>query len=550
MSSRIGAPPRAGRRGGEHTGALHTMTAMSPTEQVRARLLGHRPTDVLWGWLAPILVAAVGGFLRFWQLGRPHQLVFDETYYVKQAWSLLQYGQERRVPDSIKKPDVMFTNGTPGVFGDAPDLVVHPPVGKWVIAVGEQLFGVTSSFGWRFSVALLGTLSILMVGRAARRMFGSTLMGTVAAVLIAFEGHHFVHSRTGLLDLVVMFWALAGFCALLIDRDRSRELLARRVGALREAGAGRGSAPLRYGPWLGARPWRWVAGLCLGLAAGTKWSGLFFLVVFGLMTVFWDMGARRAAGIQRWWPAAVVKDGLYAAAVMVGVATLTYLGSWAGWFHSRDGYDRMWAAQHPSTSFGWVPDALRSLWQYHREMYQINVTLNSPHPYRTNPWSWLVQGRPTSFFYEGPKKGHDGCTVDLCSKAITSIGTPSIWWGATIALFVLLFMWALRRDWRAGAILAGIAAGYLPWFNYQSRTIYTFYAVAFVPYVVLAVTYVLGLVIGPATASVRRRQWGLGLAGAYVVLSVGLFAFFYPLYTAQVIPYSQWQLRMWFPSWI
>ena len=44
--------------------------------------------------------------------------------------------------------------------------------------------------------------------------------------------------------------------------------------------------------------------------------------------------------------------------------------------------------------------------------------------------------------------------------------------------------------------------------------------------------------------------WGLGLAGAYVVLSVGLFAFFYPLYTAQVIPYSQWQLRMWFPSWI
>ncbi len=268
------------------------------------------------------------------------------------------------------------------------------------------------------------------------------------------------------------------------------------------------------------------------------------------MTVLWDMGARRAAGIRRWWPAAVVKDGLYAAAVMVGVATLTYLASWAGWFHSRDGYDRTWAAQHPSKSFGWVPDALRSLWQYHREMYQINVTLNSPHPYRTNPWSWLIQGRPTSFFYEGPKKGHDGCTVDLCSKAITSIGTPTIWWGATIALFVLLFMWALRRDWRAGAILAGIAAGYLPWFNYQSRTIYTFYAVAFVPYVVLAVTYVLGLVIGPATASVRRRQWGLGLAGAYVVLSVGLFAFFYPLYTAQVIPYSQWQLRMWFPSWI
>ena len=143
---------------------------------------------MLWGWVAPLLVAAVGGFLRFWQLGRPHQLVFDETYYVKQAWSLLQFGTETRVPDTLKKPDVMFTNGTPDVFGDVPDLVVHPPVGKWVIAAGEQLFGVTSSFGWRFSVALLGTLSILMVGRAARRMFGSTLMGTIAALLLAFEG--------------------------------------------------------------------------------------------------------------------------------------------------------------------------------------------------------------------------------------------------------------------------------------------------------------------------------------------------------------------------
>ena len=101
--------------------------------------------------------------------------------------------------------------------------MVHPPVGKWVIAAGEQIFGGASSFGWRFSVALLGTLSILMVGRAARRMFGSTLLGTIAAILLAFDGQHFVHSRTGLLDLIVMFWAFAAFCALLIDRDHSRE---------------------------------------------------------------------------------------------------------------------------------------------------------------------------------------------------------------------------------------------------------------------------------------------------------------------------------------
>ena len=32
--------------------------------------------------------------LRFWDLGRPHQLVFDETYYVKDAYSLLVHGYE------------------------------------------------------------------------------------------------------------------------------------------------------------------------------------------------------------------------------------------------------------------------------------------------------------------------------------------------------------------------------------------------------------------------------------------------------------------------
>ena len=539
---------------------LHTMSAMTPTEQLRSRLLGYRPTDVLWGWLGPLIVAAIGGFLRFWQLGRPDKLVFDETYYVKQGYSMFQYGYERRVAASIKAPDAMFTQGTPNVFGLDPDLVVHPPVGKWIIGAGEQIFGATSSFGWRFSVALLGTLSILMVGRAARRMFGSTLLGTIAAILMAFDGQHFVHSRTGLLDLIVMFWALAAFCALLIDRDHSRAVLARKVGALQEAAhraadggeaaAGPRRDPMTHGPWLGWRPWLWVAGICLGLTTGTKWSGLFFMVAFGLMVVFWDMGARRAAGVRHWWWGAVVLDGLYAGLLVVGLTVSVYVASWAGWFAAKNSYDRQWAATHPATTFAWVPDPLRSLWQYHQEIYTFHLSVTSDHPYKTSPWSWLIQGRPTSFFYEGPKKGQDGCTVAQCAKAITSIGTPTLWWAATFAVFVLLFMWALHRDWRAGAILAGLAGGYLPWFNYQHRTIFSFYEIAFEPFIVLAVTYVLGLGIGGPDASHRHRRIGLLVAGVFVVVSVACFAFFYPIYTAQVIPYSQWQIRMWLPSWI
>ena len=53
--------------------------------QLRRHLVGWRPADQLWGWVGPLLVTALAGVLRFWRLDQPHQLVFDETYYVKQA---------------------------------------------------------------------------------------------------------------------------------------------------------------------------------------------------------------------------------------------------------------------------------------------------------------------------------------------------------------------------------------------------------------------------------------------------------------------------------
>ncbi|MGL5858134.1 MAG: dolichyl-phosphate-mannose--protein mannosyltransferase [Angustibacter sp.] len=542
------------------TGVDETSSGERLTSRLRAHLVGPVASSRLWGWWGPVAIAVVGGFFRFWQLGRPRQLVFDETYYVKQGSSMLDYGYERSVAPSLAKtPDRLFSNGTTDVWGPAADFVVHPPAGKWMIAGGQWLFGQDSAFGWRFAVALCGTLSILMLARIGRRLFGSTLLGCVAGLLLAFEGHHFVHSRTGLLDLFVMFWALAAFGALLVDRDRFRERLAVAAARARLTGgpdrlteapdrpAARLTGP---GPRLWWRPWRLVAGACLGACCATKWSGLWFLVVFGLLTVLWDVGARRAAGVRGWLAAGLWRDGVPAFLLVVPSALAAYLASWAGWFASRDGWDRQWGAQHPSEHFGFVPDALRGLWHYHQEAYRFHVKLTSPHDYEANPWSWVVQGRPTSFFYESKKLGQEGCAVADCSKAITSLGTPLLWWGATVALLVLLVVWAGRRDWRAGAILAGVVAGYLPWFLFQERTIFTFYAVAFVPWLVLAVTYVVGMVLGRSDATPRRRAIGASVAGSYVVGCVVMFFFFWPIYTAQVIPYSQWADRMWFPSWI
>ncbi|MHA7177619.1 dolichyl-phosphate-mannose--protein mannosyltransferase [Arthrobacter sp. Sr24] len=521
---------------------------------LRSRLLGLRhsfgttPVSLrVWFWMAPILTALVGGLLRFLRLGQPPSLVFDETYYVKDAYSYLQSGYERNWAD---KANDLFNQGIFTSLENTPEYVVHPPVGKWMIAFGMWLFGPESTFGWRFSAAVVGTLSIFILALIAQKMFRSTILGAAAGLLFAVDGHAIVQSRTSLLDIFVMFFALLAFGALIMDRDDGRRRLAARLSALAGPGGLVPSKALMYGPWLGIRWWRIAAGVALGLCIGTKWSGLFFLAAFGLMTVLWDMNARRIAGIRYWISGAVWNDGVLAFVSMVPVAAATYLASWTGWFRSTDAYDRNWAATNPSGTWGWIPDSLRSLWHYHFTAYNFHTGLGSDHPYKANAWSWLVMGRPTSFYVQNYENGDGGCTVEKCTAAVTSVGNPLIWWVGTLAILFLIGVWIAKRDWRAGAILAGFAAGFLPWLFYPSRTIFFFYAIAYEPFMILAIVMVLGLVLGKASDPPWRRQQGAIIVGIFLVLVVAVSAFFYPIWAAEIIPQEYWRQHMWLPSWI
>ncbi|WP_328498457.1 phospholipid carrier-dependent glycosyltransferase [Streptomyces sp. NBC_00414] len=499
------------------------------------------------GWLGPLLVAALAGAIRFRQLGRPRRLVFDETYYAKDAWSLLRLGYEGTWPDrKVADPQIV---ADPQVIplSDAGAFVAHPPMGKWVIALGEWMFGF-NPFGWRFMVALLGTLSVLMLCRIGRRLFRSTALGCLAGLLMALDGLHFVMSRIALLDLVVMFFVLAAFGSLLVDRDKARARLAASLPVDEDGFAG----PDRHTgeqAGMGVRPWRIAAGLFLGLAAASKWNGLYFLVFFLVMTVLWDVGSRRVAGADRPCSAVLRKDAGWSVLSIVPVAVATYLATWTGWFLTDRGYGRHWA-EGRGGPWSWIPAALRSLWHYESGVYDFNVGLHSPHRYESNPWSWLVLGRPVAYSYE-TDFAQDGCrTASGCSQAILALGTPLLWWSACLALVYLLFRWAMRRDWRAGAVLCAVAAGYLPWFHYQDRTIFAFYAVAFVPYLCLAVAMAAGALLGPPGTRGRRRALGTVTAGALVLLIVWNFIYFFPIYTGATVPYADWRSRMWFDTWI
>jgi dolichyl-phosphate-mannose-protein mannosyltransferase len=494
------------------------------------------------GWGGPLLIALLAGVLHFWQLGSPRAVIFDETYYAKDAWSLWHFGYEASWPDNANDQIL----GTPQHIPVSPEpaYVVHPPLGKWIIGFGEWVFGL-NPFGWRFMTALLGTLAVLMLCRIGRRLLRSTVLGCLAGGLMAVDGLEFVMSRAALLDLVVMFWVLAAFGALLIDRDKAR---ARLAAALPDDG--RPDAQTAAGARLGPRPWRIAAGVLLGLACASKWSGVFYLVAFGAMTVMWDAGARRMAGAFRPWRAMLRRDAGPACLSLFPVALAVYLLSWTGWFVTDNGYFRHWADGRGGT-WSWIPGPLRSLWHYEYQVYGFNVNLAQPHAYQSNPWSWLVLGRPISFFYEAPKFGQSGCTAaDGCAREVLAMGTPLLWWAACFALLYLLYRWALCRDWRAGAILCGVAAGYLPWFHYQSRTIFLFYAVVFVPFLCLAVAMMIGAMLGPRGAAENRRMWGAVSAGTLVLLIIWNFIYFYPLYTGMAIPLDAWRARMWFDTWI
>lgn len=406
----------------------------SPSPRLWAFLGVSKPlTDrmIRWSaWGGPLLVALFAGVLRFWNLGSPKAVIFDETYYAKDAWALIHRGFEVNWDKNAN--DLILNSG-----GDVPiptdaAYVVHPPVGKYIIGLGELLFGF-DPFGWRFMTALLGTLSVLLLCRIGRRLFRSTFLGCLAGALMALDGLHFVMSRTALLDSVLMFFVLAAFGCLVVDRDKARSRLAAAL-PVDEDGRVRPDAHVAETLRLGWRPWRLAAGLMLGLAAATKWNGLYIMAAFCVMAVLWDVGSRRVAGAHRPYRAVLRHDLGWAFLSTVPVALATYLLSWLGWILSPSdgtgGYYRDWATKDgANSSWSWLfPDWWRSLWHYETQVLEFHTHLTSPHTYQSNPWSWIVLGRPVSYFYESPSAGSDGCPVDAgekCAREVLALGTPS-----------------------------------------------------------------------------------------------------------------------------
>jgi dolichyl-phosphate-mannose-protein mannosyltransferase len=203
-----------------------------------------------------------------------------------------------------------------------------------------------------------------------------------------------------------------------------------------------------------------------------------------------------------------------------------------------------------------VIGAVLNLVRYHQDAVGFHTGLAAPHTYQSWPWQWLLIGRPVAFYWSnaGP------CGAQSCASEVVLIGTPVLWWSFLLALPLLVWFGIARRDWRAFAIGLAVAFNYLPWFYYATgghhRTMFYFYMLPAEPFLILAVVYVLGAIMTPrpgappSLATADRRTVGAVVAGGYVLLVALCFAYFYPVYTGQTIPYTEWASRMWLNSWI
>ncbi len=538
--------------------ARSSAQAATQVREVPQALRQWRPDSALLSWAWAFLVTAIAAGTRFWALGFPSSKSFDEVYYATEAQELLRYGYE-------DNRDYMF--------------IVHPPLGKWLIALtsalhNNHLLPGNEAFGWRAAPALAGTLSVLIMVRVAQRIFRSTVLGVLAGMFLALDGISLVMSRIALLDIFLQLFILAGFAALVIDRDRLRG----RLGELYASGV-----DLSRGvPQLGPRPWRLIGGVCLGLAFSVKWSALSFWAGFALLSLLWDRGAFKSAGVEQPWLAAI-KRSVPAAVFSLGVAPIAvYFLSWTGWFVGENSWNRHWGDSHPGSGlFALLPSGFRSLLNYHHQAYEFHTHLYDTHPYKANPWSWLVLGRPISFY---APSNVTGCGAASCTREILLIGTPVMYWAFVPALVWLLWHWATTRDWRAGAVWMAFLAGWGVWLQNTRRTGFLFYMTPLMPFLVLGLTLAVGTLLSRTAGEKARatsaaqlpgfaeddepvrtvglREWiqiqGIPPARllrlAVLALWLGAvaadFIWMWPIFTGGMLSNHDWQLRMWFPGWI
>ncbi|MBV7301881.1 dolichyl-phosphate-mannose--protein mannosyltransferase [Corynebacterium sp. TAE3-ERU2] len=508
---------------------------------------GSLSSELVWrrcDTLIFVIIAALSFFTRFIALsahtasGTP---VFDEKHYVPQA-----YDQLRSIHGQLGLLAGGGIESNPG-YG----LVVHPPLGKRLTALSEAIFGY-SPLGWRVMAALCGSVLVLVIMLLARRISRSSRVALFAGIIALCDGVLLVISRFGMLDIYLVFFVLCACYAFIRDRE---EVTTRALQP--------GPAPLRFG----LRPWLLACGLFFGLALSVKWSGLYYMAFFGVITVWWDAWVRAGAGDKKAVIRTLFRDAPKAFVYLVILPVACYIFSWRGWFAAETSSFRHAAEEGKIEEGAWyasLPDTVASWVYYHDKMLSFHSSLTNSngheHPWESKPLSWLAALRPVLFYSDTDI----ACGDSTCRRMIFLYGTPIIWW-----LTVPVLVWAIVQFFLRGRgaylmVLLGFSAGYVPWLFSYDRQMYFFYAVPLIPFIIIGLALILNQMWGAGTtlrrhplasshpmARLRLHTWHVGsvLAVSYLVATVVFFALYSPIFYGMLISDDYYFTIMWLRSW-
>jgi dolichyl-phosphate-mannose--protein O-mannosyl transferase len=501
--------------------------------------------------VAIVAVTVLAGAIRFHDLGDPGRRIFDEVYYTKAG--CLAVGFDRQTCAVTSEQEVAWADR----YNDVGSWV-HPPLGKLVIGFGQRVLG-PDAYGWRFTTALAGTLTVTFLAWLAFLLWRRAAWAWVAGLLLTVEHLSFVQSRIAMLDGLLTFWIVLGFFFLVLDRrwierrdatrgaERATQLAPIAGGSVDLWSAYRGADPTDTPELPGDaitttatsplwRPWRLAAGLALGAAVATKWSGVFAVLCAIVVSLMWERTRRFRAWVEHPVRRAVVQESFSIVLAFLVVPLAVYIASYIGYF-SEFGFSPAGWLQLQSDMLG-----------FSRGLDVLDDKGEPIHPYLSNAWQWITVARPVAYFYtdEGGVR-----------REVLAIGNPVVFWTSLVAIPAMAVAWRRARDWIAGFILVAIAGQYLPWF-FISRPKFFFYIAPVAPFLVLAVTWLVRELarwrVEPQEGDDARRAVRplLPVAILVVLAAIAIFVWFWPVLTAGELSEDTWRLRIWFdgtPPW-
>ena len=377
--------------------------------------------------------------------------------------------------------------------------ITHPPLGKLIIALGVEIFGMTP-FGYRFMGTFFGVLMLLPLYLLLKSMFGRTRAALCGTALFAFEFMHFTQTRIATIDTYAVFFILA-----------STLFMWRWI-----------SAPYA---WKLKQTWKDLAlsGLFFGLGCACKWTvvycgmGLAFLWLLRLVAKYSERGM---AGFGKEVAGIVGLSVLFFVAVPVVIYCLSYIP-----------YGR--ALGIPLPQMLGRKDYYKMIWDNQVYMFEYHRGVDQSHPYSSRWWQWLFDTRPILYYlhYGAESKSALGC-----------FNSPLVSWAGLTALFAMIPAFWKRRNPAAILIWIGYLSQFLPWVVI-TRTTFAYHYFGATLFLVMAITFVFAELID-------RRPRNDRLVYGFTALELVLFGLFYPVLTG-VEASTEFCLSFlkWLPGW-